>query len=49
MYNNINRIIGLSCWKRGIIDVVMSFELEFPGFFCNEKPNLGKSYRRQNH
>ena len=28
MYNNINRIIGLSCWKNGTISVVMSFEQE---------------------
>ena len=26
MYNNINKIIGLSCWKKEIIGVVMSFE-----------------------
>ena len=26
MYNNINKIIGLSCWKKEVIGVVMSFE-----------------------
>ena len=29
MYNNINTIIRLSCWKKGIISVVMWFEQEY--------------------
>ena len=29
MYNNINRITELSCWAKGIIGVVMSFEQEY--------------------
>ena len=41
MYNNINRSIGLSCWKKGVIGVVISFEQEY-AVFCNEKLNLGK-------
>ena len=41
MYNNINRSIGLSCWKKGMIGVVISFEQEYT-VFCNEKLNLGK-------
>ena len=32
MYKNINRIIGLSCRKKGVIGVVMSFEQEHTVF-----------------
>ena len=34
MYKNINRIIGLSCRKKGVIGVVMSFEQEHTVFFA---------------
>ena len=42
MYGNINRTTGLSCWEKGIIGVIISFDQEYT-VFCTEKPNLGKN------